>query len=52
MVVRESDTLARIGGDEFVFSLPQIAGKGDVEKVAMKIKKISRRDVRTRKSVF
>ncbi len=38
-VLRESDTLARIGGDEFGFILPKMTGKGDVEKVAKKIKK-------------
>lgn len=37
--LRESDTLARIGGDEFGFILPMLRGKGDVEKVAKKIKK-------------
>ena len=38
-VLRESDTLARIGGDEFGFILPKMAEKDDVEKVAKKIKK-------------
>ncbi len=38
-VIRESDTLARIGGDEFGFILPRLQEKTDVEKVAKKIKK-------------
>ena len=38
-VLRESDTLARIGGDEFGFILPKLQGRDDVKKVARKIKK-------------
>ncbi len=38
-VIRESDTLARIGGDEFGFILPRLQESTDVEKVAKKIKK-------------
>ncbi len=38
-VLRESDTLARIGGDEFGFILPKLKGSDDVNKVARKIKK-------------
>ena len=35
--LRESDTLARMGGDEFVVALPHIAGQLDAETVATKI---------------
>ena len=38
-VIRESDTLARIGGDEFGFILPRLHGKGDIDKITGKIKK-------------
>jgi diguanylate cyclase len=38
-VLRESDTLARIGGDEFGFILPKLQGRDDVVKVARKITK-------------
>jgi len=37
--VRESDTLARIGGDEFGFILPRLKEQANVEKIAHKIKK-------------
>jgi diguanylate cyclase (GGDEF)-like protein/PAS domain S-box-containing protein len=36
--VRESDTLARIGGDEFVVLLPSIKTEADAEEVAEKIR--------------
>ncbi len=40
--IRESDTVARIGGDEFTFILPQINHASDVHQLAQKIlKKIS-----------
>lgn len=32
--LRASDTLARVGGDEFVVLLPRVAGAGDAHKVA------------------
>lgn len=35
--VRESDTVARVGGDEFTVILPDIAGRGEAETVAKKI---------------
>ncbi len=35
--VRESDTVARVGGDEFTVILPDIAGRGEAEIVAKKI---------------
>jgi len=35
--LRESDTVARIGGDEFTVILPRIASREDVAKVARKI---------------
>ena len=35
--LRESDTVARIGGDEFTVILPMIASRADVAKVAEKI---------------
>lgn len=35
--VRASDTVARMGGDEFTILLPEIAEKGDVRMVAQKI---------------
>lgn len=38
-VIRESDTLARIGGDEFGFILPRFQGRDQIQKVAKKIKK-------------
>lgn len=36
-LVRESDTVARIGGDEFTVILPRIPGKPEAAKVAEKI---------------
>ncbi len=35
--IRESDTLSRIGGDEFGIILPKLSGKRDAENVARKI---------------
>jgi len=36
-LVRKSDTVARVGGDEFLVLLPQIAKIGDATRVAQKI---------------
>jgi diguanylate cyclase (GGDEF)-like protein/PAS domain S-box-containing protein len=36
-LLRESDTVARIGGDEFTVILPKIAGREDAAEVATKI---------------
>jgi diguanylate cyclase (GGDEF)-like protein/PAS domain S-box-containing protein len=36
-LLRESDTVARIGGDEFTVILPRIAGREDAAEVASKI---------------
>ncbi len=36
-VLREEDTLARIGGDEFALLLPRAGGAGDASRVAAKI---------------
>lgn len=38
-LVRESDTVARMGGDEFTLILPEVAEAGDAAKVAEKILK-------------
>lgn len=37
MAVRETDTVCRMGGDEFVVLLPEIDGPEDVERVCQKI---------------
>ncbi len=36
-VTRKSDTVARVGGDEFVLVLPHIASPGDASKLAQRI---------------
>jgi len=36
-VTRKSDTISRIGGDEFVLVLPQISGPNDAAKLAQRI---------------
>ncbi len=38
-IIGESDMLARIGGDEFGFILPEVKGEGDIDGFAQKIKK-------------
>jgi len=38
-LIRESDTLARIGGDEFGFVLPKMAKKDDLKKIGKKLQK-------------
>ena len=35
--VRESDTVARVGGDEFVILLPEVKSSGDARKLAAKL---------------
>ncbi len=35
--IRQTDTLARIGGDEFGFVLPRLQDRSDVEKIAQKV---------------
>jgi len=41
-VTRKSDTVSRIGGDEFVLVLPQISGPGDAARLAQRILDIFR----------
>jgi len=41
--LRKSDTIARMGGDEFLVLLPEISQKGDMSEVASKIVKEFRR---------
>jgi len=36
-LLRESDTLARMGGDEFMYILPEVESDGNVSKVAQKV---------------
>jgi diguanylate cyclase (GGDEF)-like protein/PAS domain S-box-containing protein len=36
-LLRESDTLARMGGDEFMYILPEVESTEDVSKVAQKV---------------
>ncbi|MDZ4165866.1 MAG: PAS domain S-box protein [Smithellaceae bacterium] len=36
-LLRKGDTVARMGGDEFILLLPEIANRGDAETVARKI---------------
>jgi diguanylate cyclase len=38
-IIRESDTLARIGGDEFGFMLPKIANADDLNRLGKKLQK-------------
>jgi len=38
--VRESDTVARFGGDEFVFILPDISHSGDAAQLAQKMRNV------------
>ncbi|UGA56648.1 EAL domain-containing protein [Vibrio sp. VB16] len=57
-IKRDQDTLARIGGDEFVLILPQVTDTSDVALVAQRIQEklnklyhISNRDVETSASI-
>ena len=43
VLVRKSDTVARMGGDEFVVLLPQIAKTEDAVRVAQKILEVFRK---------
>ena len=36
-ILRKSDTISRMGGDEFIILLPEITGVKDAEKIAEKI---------------
>ena len=43
-LIREGDTVARIGGDEFLVLLPEVTGAGEAEAVCDRILKGIRRD--------
>jgi len=36
-LLRETDTLARMGGDEFMYILPEVENAGDVDRIAEKV---------------
>lgn len=51
-VLRQTDTIARSGGDEFLLILPEIAGEGDVRITAQKILDVLKEPFRIGSHIF
>jgi two-component system cell cycle response regulator len=51
-LVREEDTVARVGGDEFIIALWQIADASDVSIMAAKLKTSFRKATRSKTTRF